>query len=861
MTSGDAQSVYAECPECSASGFVEKSLIGRKIECKCGFQFEVKGKSQEKTKDKVDDKSIVEFITEIIIPKDKLSENHDRNFAVKSLKKGDSLSLKIVEDNSIGVFNLIGTFIGCLDEDCNNSLSHRIKEHKIHVNCVAMDKTEIEIQNQYHWEIKLQLTINIVVQKNIIDNDSIEGDVFKKAKSVDEKVHSVNITCPNCHRKGFVDSRLSSKKFECSCGYRFNFSDVNYIDPWKKSVETIKSKVEEVQKNYFHRGVEELEAGSFAEGYANVKRSMELNENEQNTLAYFIISCFLTKNESEISAVKSTLKDNPLAQNLSWWINTLSIAYGYKNYDMIDHLCEWFKDSFKGHFKPFERIGFYNFLFRDYEKSIKAFKTALEIIRDFKLESKEQVDYLKSMKGQAKVLYELDDIDASIQGFKDVLQIDRSDIESWKHLSQIYYTSKKYGQALKFLNGALNIKPNNIEMLYTRGVTRYELKDMKGAKADFDHVHELNPYDEDAIKYLNKINVNDEKLKKNSTKNKYNSKRKQILRSGEFSVDESIQKDEENLKRIDEIKRELRLDSRNTHLLVEKGWLQSEIGKYEDSIKSYNLALAYENYDENKSFIYNNRGLAKNATNDYYGAIADYTEALRLTDDPAGISTCYLNRAIAKGNLNDFEGALVDLKAGVKNEKDEHELAYYFYLLGEILLESGKFDESIKYLDKGIAIEKDPKKLSELYSLKGACYGSTEVYQLAIDNFKIAIEKNPDFARYQINLGYALYSKENYEEACKVYLQALSITLDPAEASSIYFLKSLANYELHDYEESLSDSNKSIDLDSENPDSYFQRGLINEEIGKIDEAKADYLKTLSINPTHDGAKNRLADLE
>lgn len=69
-------------------------------------------------------------------------------------------------------------------------------------------------------------------------------------------------------------------------------------------------------------------------------------------------------------------------------------------------------------------------------------------------------------------------------------------------ICQYYYDAKNYTKTQTWANTILQDNPNNVNALLFRGVARYNLKDMKGAKADFERIKDDPKLGSAAQQYL-----------------------------------------------------------------------------------------------------------------------------------------------------------------------------------------------------------------------------------------------------------------------------------------------------------------------------------------------------------------------
>ncbi|HVE61868.1 MAG TPA: tetratricopeptide repeat protein, partial [Chitinophagaceae bacterium] len=143
---------------------------------------------------------------------------------------------------------------------------------------------------------------------------------------------------------------------------------------------------------------------------------------------------------------------------------------------------------------------------------------------------------------------------------------------------------------------------------------------------------------------------------------------------------------------------------------------------------------------------------------------------------------------------------------------------YEWYERGKVQEGHENYDKAIGYYGK--AIEKN-QEYSGAYYGRGNCYQKLEKYELAIENFNKAIEYN-----------------KNWEAESSLYLA--------------YFNRGFAYFDLEPQNNenlamALKDLSKSIELNSTDANAYYHRGLVNQCLGNLKEAIADFKKSNEID--------------
>lgn len=146
-----------------------------------------------------------------------------------------------------------------------------------------------------------------------------------------------------------------------------------------------------------------------------------------------------------------------------------------------------------------------------------------------------------------------------------------------------------------------------------------------------------------------------------------------------------------------------------------------------------------------------------------------------------------------------------------------------WYDRGRGQFDLGNYERAIEYYTN--AIEKDPD-YSGAYYERGYCYHTIQEYTLAIEDFTKAIEFNNKWEMLS-NLSLGYYSRgQSY----------FSMPTDEENKA-----KTLA----------LQDWNKSIELNPDEPNAYYNRGLVYEYFSDFDKAVIDFKKSFDFDGTNE----------
>lgn len=118
------------------------------------------------------------------------------------------------------------------------------------------------------------------------------------------------------------------------------------------------------------------------------------------------------------------------------------------------------------------------------------------------------------------------------------------------------------------------------------------------------------------------------------------------------------------------------------------------------------------------------------------------------------------------------ENALTRLQNKLKNEKGN---AQEYYELGSIYLDKKLYAQSVSVFQRALkaAKEESPENVAMIYNGLGFGYFAQEQYDLAIRNYKEAIDLQPNYVTALNNLGHAYEKKKLTSQALQAYEEAL----------------------------------------------------------------------------------------
>lgn len=260
-------------------------------------------------------------------------------------------------------------------------------------------------------------------------------------------------------------------------------------------------------------------------------------------------------------------------------------------------------------------------------------------------------------------------------------------------------------------------------------------------------------------------------------------------------------------------------------------------GKYDEALAEYEIvikAMPVRNLEEvylNRANIYLERGEKDKA-------LADYTKFIETkTDNWQG----YYNRGIAYYQFADYDKAILDFDKA-------HTL---FPKFSPVLINRGnakkvKGDNTGAFADYDKAVALSPNSYEGYYN-RGAANFDLKKYDEALADYLRVVSldaKNSDGHRM---LGGVYYLKKEFDKAIVEF--ELAVQLGTENPEKTFAQIGFAKNEKGDKAGAIAAFTKSLELDANDADNFFARGLIYEE---KEPAKAidDYSKTIALNPRH-----------
>jgi tetratricopeptide (TPR) repeat protein/S1-C subfamily serine protease len=394
----------------------------------------------------------------------------------------------------------------------------------------------------------------------------------------------------------------------------------------------------------------------------------------------------------------------------------------------------------------------------DSSQALTAISTAISVVP-----LSERKVYYYLWKQQSVIFRELGKYDDALRSIDIAIQLEPNDLTLFIEKSGLFSKKKQYQDAIAIFDSLINIKPEAYAY-YNRGIAKYELDQKQAAITDYDRAIAINP---------------------NFSQAYYN-----------------------------------------------RGSTKSELDQKQAAITDYDRAIAI---NPNYSQAYYNRGIAKYELDQKQAAVTDYDRAIAINPN---FSEAYYNRGSAKSDLRQNQAAITDYDRAIAINPN-YSKAYYNR--GNAKLALGQKQAAVTDYDRAIAINPN---FSEAYTNRGIAKSDLEQKQAAITDFDRAIAINPNFSEAYLNRGIAKSALEQKQAAIADYDRAIAINPNYSEA---YNNRAIDKSALGQKQAAITDYDRAIAINSNYALAYYNRGIVKSALGQKQAAITDFDRAIAIN--------------
>ena len=318
-------------------------------------------------------------------------------------------------------------------------------------------------------------------------------------------------------------------------------------------------------------------------------------------------------------------------------------------------------------------------------------------------------------------------------------------------------------------------------------------------------------------------------------------------------------------------KRSIDADPTNPNRWLTAGIAYRKIGRTASAIEHFQKAVELQ---PDLPVPYMNLGAAYSDMGQFDKSIRYTLKAISLQPE---LATAHVNLGAIYRKTGQLEKAIKQLeRAAALRPKDAATHAH----LGRAYKESSRLDEAIQALERAVALQ--PNHASEIVNLAGA-YSDAGQNDRAIELLKKAIVLQPDFAEAHVNLG-TVYSRiGQYDNGIQYLEKALELQPDhPLAHENLglsyraqgqytqaigHFEKALEHqsgtgnaktylnigdtyYDMGEHEKAVPYFQKAIQINPNHANAHLLLGLAYRALNRGGEARAQFVKTLKLEPDH-----------
>jgi tetratricopeptide (TPR) repeat protein len=364
----------------------------------------------------------------------------------------------------------------------------------------------------------------------------------------------------------------------------------------------------------------------------------------------------------------------------------------------------------------------------------------------------------------------------------------RTDSSKLYEQGEAAHNAGNYKLALEYLNKCLKESPGFADAYFTRGATREQLEDLRGANTDYNIYLELKPDQPEAL--LSRATVRYQLGLYDQAKTDF--LKLLTLPPGEtntifFNQSASAKGSNQIVTAQSNI---------TSQIFNYLGLVETKLKNYQQAVTWLDSAIHLKN-KEADYFV--NRGIAKEAMNDTT-AMQDYLQALSIQPDH---TLALHNIAVLKRKHGGAPSTEDELEKAIESDSS---MLYPYLERAYQRMEGGYYKGALEDYDKALEIEtKDP----EIWLNRGHVKEKLDDFKGAYADYTKAIELNEKYEKAWLNRGNVLSRQGRLEDAIEDY--TVAITYNP-EYAAAYYNRAIARQRARKSAEACQDLSKAESL-------------------------------------------------
>ena len=315
----------------------------------------------------------------------------------------------------------------------------------------------------------------------------------------------------------------------------------------------------------------------------------------------------------------------------------------------------------------------------------------------------------------------------------------------------------RYAQAIENFNILSQLDTADYYTFFFRGIAKYNLGDIRGARKDFDKSVHINPVFTSGYHYRGIVE---------SRFGNYDAALADLqkaidLRPGYeglyFSRGVTYFLSQQFDKAVADFDRYIRKEPKDPSAYLNRGASYLFLGDTLRAVSDYNKAIKLDRFDPEG---YVRRGRLFASQKEYDKAVADMDKAIELDTTN---TFAYFNRAIMYYEQEKYREAMADLNEVLEAEPGN---ALTLYNRGLINAQLGAYEEALNDMDRVLNI--NPENVLAYFN-RASIFIELGQYRNALEDYDRAIELYPDFAKAYMNRSYVKNLLGDYKASKKDY--------------------------------------------------------------------------------------------
>jgi tetratricopeptide (TPR) repeat protein len=426
---------------------------------------------------------------------------------------------------------------------------------------------------------------------------------------------------------------------------------------------------------------------------------------------------------------------------------------------------------------------------RQYSRAVEAFTAALTV----------KAPPARALVGRATAKARLGDMTGAKNDAEDALEKDSKNARVYDALGAMRLRARDYEQAVRDLNQALSLEPDDAAALVLRGLAYGSLGRSAPSLDDLRRATELAPRSKEAWTALCQA----ERVSGNLKESAHACEQALAIDSQHGSAYLQMALTQLELKQyprvIEDADSAWQLGVRRAQGMIAKATAQVALKQYREAHESYLRAVdldpgastAYLGFmpghpagadflssvmsfddvlmkDQRDPYTYIVRADALHSGGQYDKAVLEYTKAMEIDGN---VADAYVGRGVALTSQDSLEAAQQDFIRAVELAPG---LAGPRVRLAVVLTMRRSYSAALTELGKALKIE---PKSAELHLRAGNAHYFLKEYEMALENYRLAVEEDPLDARAQNGLGLGELGLGHRAEAIEAFSRAAD--LDP----------------------------------------------------------------------------------